>query len=134
MIHDNPFGIEPELAHVLDMLAHWLTTHRHSAMTQEMWQYVNLCKGRHHLEYLEEVHDVGVVEIVVADNGPGFNFDDRFGTGHGLKNLQQRAQRLNGTCEIDSRLDHGTTIRFTAPLTRSIHVGRDGARDAGLVG
>ena len=56
------------------------------------------------------------LEIVIADNGRGFDF----GTvrcGNGLTNLHERLQALNGRCHIESQIGKGTTVKFTLPLT-----------------
>jgi len=57
----------------------------------------------------------GVLEIVIADNGTGFETTVGHG-GHGVKNLVSRLEKLGGTCRIDSRTGAGTTVRFQLSL------------------
>jgi len=51
----------------------------------------------------------GVLDFSIQDNGCGFGPDGTH-LGHGLKNMQQRIQNIQGTCAIDSRSGHGTTV------------------------
>ncbi|HZV34619.1 MAG TPA: sensor histidine kinase [Verrucomicrobiae bacterium] len=54
--------------------------------------------------------------ILITDNGNGF---DTFGrpNGHGLSNLRNRLEHLNGRCELDSAPGSGTTVSLQLPLT-----------------
>ena len=54
------------------------------------------------------------VEFEVKDDGVGM--DIRSGSGHGLKNMRTRAQRIGGQMDIESAADAGTWIRFSASL------------------
>ena len=57
------------------------------------------------------------LDFQVADNGCGFDPEAASGRmGNGLRNLRLRAERLHGTCTIDSQPDRGTTVRFSVPL------------------
>ncbi|MBB22836.1 MAG: hypothetical protein CMN04_08145 [Roseibacillus sp.] len=58
------------------------------------------------------------VTFEVVDDGVGFEPEAVKGTGHGLKNFHRRANRVNGQLKIDSMLNKGTTIRFSAPLNQ----------------
>jgi ligand-binding sensor domain-containing protein/signal transduction histidine kinase len=58
---------------------------------------------------VSETQDVW--QMVVRDNGVGFNMTDR-ASGNGLKNLHRRAEKLNGTLEIKSQPGVGTSIWF----------------------
>ena len=49
-----------------------------------------------------------------ARNGAGFDTTSR-GSGHGLGNMQARAQRLGATFRVDSRPGSGTRIVVTLP-------------------
>jgi signal transduction histidine kinase len=53
-----------------------------------------------------------LIEIVVSDNGVGFT--PNVGSGRGVRNLTSRARELGGNCTIKSKLDGGTTVRWTA--------------------
>jgi signal transduction histidine kinase len=54
--------------------------------------------------------------FTVRDNGVGFDPQAVAGSGHGLSNLQRRAQRLKGIYRLESAPGHGTTSYFKAPL------------------
>ena len=59
-----------------------------------------------------------VLEICIADNGGGFvaaaNGEDER---HGLKNMRQRAELLNGTLSVESVRGKGTTVRLRVSLS-----------------
>lgn len=54
------------------------------------------------------------VELTVSDNGVGI--DPRATPGHGLQNIQARAQRLNGTATLTAADGGGTTLVWTAAI------------------
>ncbi len=51
------------------------------------------------------------IEIFLFDNGQGFDFEKTY-EGNGLKNMRIRAEKINGTIDIDSRAVVGTKILF----------------------
>ncbi|HEU5124842.1 MAG TPA: RICIN domain-containing protein [Verrucomicrobiae bacterium] len=53
--------------------------------------------------------------IQVQDNGCGFD-SAAILPGNGLANLQQRMQKIGGTCEVQSAPASGTTVTFRLPL------------------
>jgi signal transduction histidine kinase len=53
--------------------------------------------------------------LEVDDDGRGFDPDAATGTGQGLRNLGERAERLGGRAEISSTPGEGTTVRVTVP-------------------
>jgi signal transduction histidine kinase len=53
--------------------------------------------------------------LEVDDDGCGFDPAAAAGTGHGLRNLQERAEGLGGRAEISSSLGQGTNLRVTLP-------------------
>jgi signal transduction histidine kinase len=55
------------------------------------------------------------LEIVIADNGRGFEWN-ALRRQNGLLNLQERLGALDGQCQIESQPGSGTTVRFTVPL------------------
>ena len=57
----------------------------------------------------------GRLEIVIADNGRGFDWNT-IQHGNGLANLRERLAALNGGCCIESQAGKGTTVKFTVPL------------------
>ncbi len=57
------------------------------------------------------------VKLIISDNGEGFNLNsikNKMG-GSGLKNMQARAELLNGTFEIQSKMGKGTSIKIEIP-------------------
>jgi signal transduction histidine kinase len=61
--------------------------------------------------YLDGDH--GVLEV--DDDGRGFDPAQATGTGQGLGNLHERAQRLGGQAQISSQPGQGTSVRITIP-------------------
>ena len=61
----------------------------------------------------------GVHEIVISDNGVGFDtgaIQGNDGTHIGLKNVQERIERMcGGSVTVDSRLGEGTTVTLRIP-------------------
>ncbi len=64
-----------------------------------------------------------VVVVSVHDFGKGFeqNFKQKPGYrsakfGNGLLNMYKRMEQVGGKCEIESKKDIGTTVKFTVPL------------------
>jgi signal transduction histidine kinase len=50
--------------------------------------------------------------LIIEDNGKGFEFNrNNLGLGKGLFNMQERSILLNGTFDVESIRDEGTTIR-----------------------
>ena len=56
----------------------------------------------------------GGVELAVADDGRGFAFAESEG-GLGIPGMRERALLAGGELTIESRPDHGTTVRLTVP-------------------
>jgi signal transduction histidine kinase len=54
--------------------------------------------------------------FTVRDDGAGFDPQAAAESGHGLGNLQRRAERLKGTCRLESVPGQGTTVFFKTPL------------------
>jgi signal transduction histidine kinase len=54
--------------------------------------------------------------LEVADNGSGFDVQARRGGGHGLGNLESRAQALGGSLDIESVPGRGTWVRIVIPV------------------
>lgn len=62
----------------------------------------------------------GQLELVIADNGIGFNPDSVFSTRsnkhQGLKNIIKRATIINASCSIESEPGSGVTIKIKRPV------------------
>lgn len=60
----------------------------------------------------------GLLELRVADSGKGFDVETfRKGGGLGLVSIEERLRLLQGTCEIHSSPQNGTTLVAKVPLT-----------------
>lgn len=55
------------------------------------------------------------IQLLVEDNGKGF-VEDAESDGFGLIGMRRRAERLNGTLDIESGPDEGTRVTITAPV------------------
>lgn len=53
--------------------------------------------------------------VIIEDNGIGFNIDSSQ-EGMGLKNIHSRISLINGKIDIDSNINHGTTITIEVPI------------------
>lgn len=60
----------------------------------------------------------GGAEVVIADDGVGFDPADIRSNAHGLAGMRFRVRSERGHLEIRSRPDEGTTIRAVLPLAR----------------
>ena len=66
----------------------------------------------------------GWLEIVVTDNGVGFNVSKTTGENRspggrqGLTGMQRRLQETGGNCELRSATGSGTTVCFRIPLNQ----------------
>ena len=57
------------------------------------------------------------IEIILADDGKGFNKNNKFSNlGYGLINMKKRAEFIGGKLEILSELNKGTTLNLKIPL------------------
>lgn len=67
-------------------------------------------------------HNSQFLNLEISDNGQGFDLQKleaqgHFGTsGHGLFNIRERANFINGQCEIETEKGQGTTISINVPL------------------
>jgi two-component system, NarL family, sensor histidine kinase UhpB len=57
----------------------------------------------------------GVVELIVADDGHGFTFDQAT-RGLGLSGMRERALLVNGDLQVESRPQVGTRVRLLVPI------------------
>jgi signal transduction histidine kinase len=58
---------------------------------------------------------LGQICLTIVDNGQGFE-QAKVKTGSGLRNMQQRANRLGGVLEITSTPNEGTTVLLRVPI------------------
>mgnify|MGYP000546896804 CR=1 FL=1 len=56
------------------------------------------------------------VRLSIRDNGRGFNPKAAKGTGHGLRNMADRAQKIGGRFTVLSKVNEGTRIVFDLPV------------------
>ena len=69
--------------------------------------------GTKHRSYLEENAAADDVRLEVIDDGVGFSGEA--GDGHGLRNLRNRAEKLNGTLEVTVPEGGGTRLVWRVP-------------------
>jgi signal transduction histidine kinase/ligand-binding sensor domain-containing protein len=57
--------------------------------------------------------------LSISDDGCGFDFEEGYGkSGHwGLKNMQERATQIRGTCKITTAAGQGTRIEIRVPIS-----------------
>ncbi len=58
-------------------------------------------------------------ELIVVDDGSGFTFDQAT-SGLGLGGMRERAILVGGELNIESRPDHGTSVRLTVPVREEV--------------
>ena len=56
------------------------------------------------------------IEVVVSDDGVGFDAGQTKNASHGLSGMRQRMHALQGRLELNSAVGHGTTIKAILPL------------------
>lgn len=61
------------------------------------------------------------IYMTIKDNGIGFNREKIKSEGLGLKHMEERADQLNGTCKISSKIGEGTCIDIAIPRWRPKH-------------
>ena len=67
-------------------------------------------------------HNSQFLHLQIADNGRGFDLDqlEKKGhfsaSGHGIFNIRERTNFINGQCEISTEIGKGTTINIQVPL------------------
>ena len=57
-----------------------------------------------------------LINIIVEDNGVGFNVQDNINEGLGIESIQKRVKHLSGEIEIESTANKGTTVLIDLPL------------------
>ena len=61
----------------------------------------------------------GKVVLEITDDGVGFTFDQD-ATGHGLRNMRERAFRVGGTLQVESTPGRGARVRLELPATAEV--------------
>ena len=56
-----------------------------------------------------------IFNIMITDNGKGFNFTPDKAKGRGIHNMKYRCNVLNGTMKINTKTGLGTSIQFSIP-------------------
>jgi signal transduction histidine kinase len=74
----------------------------------------NVAKHAHARHAEVRLHADGDIRLVVRDDGRG-GVAGPTATGHGLRNMADRAQRLGGTFEVAENEPTGTVVRWTVP-------------------
>lgn len=64
-------------------------------------------------------HSGDCIELLVEDDGCGFDPSDRASAGRGIRTMALRAQRLNAELRIDSTASAGTRISVRLPLAQT---------------
>jgi len=62
-------------------------------------------------------YETGRLQIVIEDDGHGFNPDASRVHGNGLKNIRERIETLGGEIKMASTLGKGTVLTFELPLS-----------------
>jgi signal transduction histidine kinase len=70
-------------------------------------------------------HEESALELVVADDGVGFDVERTLKQaasrgGLGLLGMRERVERIGGILDVHSVLRQGTRIRATFPTTESV--------------
>ena len=60
----------------------------------------------------------GLLDVSVHDDGSGFEPSDNI-PGNGLSNMKRRMQNIGGSCFVESKPGHGTTIRMSLRVKES---------------
>ncbi|MCP3928607.1 MAG: hypothetical protein GY705_05840 [Bacteroidetes bacterium] len=61
----------------------------------------------------------GYLEVIIRDNGKGFDLGSVKEGGNGLQNMRQRAKKLKANFDIQSVLGKGTTVRISFHITEN---------------
>jgi len=72
--------------------------------------------GNPKIIYLKIHVQAGNLEVIVSDDGHGFEMTDVRADGDGLSNLVERMTLINGRAAIQSEADKGTAVTLSVPL------------------
>jgi signal transduction histidine kinase len=62
----------------------------------------------------------GVLLLTAKDDGVGFDPSHNAGTGQGIRNMRERAQRIQGLLSIESAPGLGTRVTVEVPLETAV--------------
>lgn len=85
-------------------------------LVQEAFTNISKHAGATHVEVLVKNY-WQFIEVVVRDDGAGFDVTQTKIASHGLSGMRQRMQALKGRLEINSAVGQGTTIKAILPLS-----------------
>jgi signal transduction histidine kinase len=92
---------------------------RHEVLLATKEALNNIVKhAQAHEVKLRVATDGQTLEIVIADDGWGFDPQSIAAFSNGLTNLRQRLATLGGSAEIESRIGAGSTVTLRLPLPR----------------
>jgi len=66
---------------------------------------------------LSLTQDQNSIYYKLSDDGLGFDFEKSSEKGIGLINMKKRIEHLEGTIEINSKINNGTTVKIYIPIT-----------------
>ena len=66
---------------------------------------------------IQLIKNKGILNIMVEDNGKGFDVSKQEDTGIGIINIKSRVEALNGKLLMDSTIGKGTTMSIDIPLS-----------------
>lgn len=88
-------------------------------LIQESLNNVAKHAGATHVWIMLEMKQSDEVELVIRDNGIGFNVDQQQVKGFGLQQMSGRVTAVNGTFHIESKTGEGTAVTVRLPFTES---------------
>ncbi|HEY6505646.1 MAG TPA: ATP-binding protein [Chitinophagaceae bacterium] len=59
------------------------------------------------------------IQLILSDNGRGFDTETAGHNGNGLNNIRRRIQMLNGTYNFTSKFREGTSLDIVVPFTKT---------------
>jgi len=80
--------------------------------------FTNIIKhaGSSRIDLIVGITEQNELDIIVRDNGIGFNRDRLSSEGNGLENMRTRAQELSGSVTFDAGINAGTSVHILLPV------------------
>jgi len=104
------FGLEESINHKIEIFSLRII----QELLTNTIKYANAKKATIDLTLFDNV-----LGIIVSDDGIGFDIKNRNKKGVGLKSIEERILKLNGSINIDSGLGNGTTIIIELPIKQN---------------